>query len=79
MIETYDKIISDALSLPPAFRVVLAEQLLESLDRSDTERIERLWASEIERRVKEYEEEKATVIPGEEVFRRIRERKRNAI
>lgn len=74
MDKTYEDITQDALSLPTSSRVILAEQLLESLEDRDQKRIETLWATEIERRLADYDQGKVTAIPGEEAFRRIRNR-----
>jgi len=46
--------LNQALELPVNERVVLAEQLLMSLDLADS-KIDELWASEAERRIDEFE------------------------
>jgi putative addiction module component (TIGR02574 family) len=74
--KTLEEIEQDALELPVASRVLLAEQLLESLDQSDQKRLDRLWAAEIERRLSRFDRGETKAIPGEEVFRRIRARAR---
>jgi len=74
--KTLEEVEHDALDLPVASRVLLAEQLLESLDRPDQKRLETLWAAEIEQRLRRYERGETKAIPGEEVFRRIRARAR---
>ena len=66
----------DAMELPVSSRVLLAQQLLESLDQPDLERLETLWAAEIEQRLTRFERGETKGIPGEEVFRRIRSRAR---
>jgi putative addiction module component (TIGR02574 family) len=71
---TYEEIISAALSLPPGARAMLAEHLLKSLDAEDQERIDSLWAAEAERRIKEIEDGIVTPIPGDQVMRRLRSR-----
>ena len=73
---TYEEISKEALELPPGSKVLLAEQLIESIGAPERQRIEALWAEEIERRLQEFDEGKVQAIPGEEVFRRIRARAR---
>lgn len=63
-----------ALALPPNERVMLAEQLMETLDPEAPERIEALWAEVAERRDKEIEDGIVKPIPGEEVMNRMRSR-----
>jgi len=63
-----------ALALPPNERVMLAEQLMETLDAEAQERIEALWAEVAERRDKEIEDGIVKPIPGEEVMNRMRSR-----
>jgi putative addiction module component (TIGR02574 family) len=74
IMNTYDEIISAALSLPPGARAMLAGHLLESLDAEDQKTIDALWAEEAERRDKEIEDGIVTPIPGEEVMDRLRAR-----
>lgn len=70
------KVVSDALSLPPRSRAKLAEKLLESLDDPRQREIDRLWAEEVEDRIAAYERGELKAIPGKEVFRRLRPRKK---
>ena len=74
--KTLEEVEQDALKLPVSSRVLLAEQLLDSLDQPDQERLETLWAAEIEQRLIRFERGETKAIPGEEVFRRIRSRTR---
>jgi putative addiction module component (TIGR02574 family) len=76
MIRNSAKVISDALSLPPRSRAKLAEQLLESLDDPKQKEIDRLWADEVEDRIDAYERGELKTIPGEEVFRRLKPKKK---
>ena len=69
---TNDRVIDEALSLPSNVRLSLVEKLLTSLNLPIDEEINRLWAEEAERRVSQIEEGKAKVVPGEEVFAKIR-------
>jgi len=69
---TNDRVIDEALSLPSNVRLSLVERLLTSLNLPIDEEINRLWAEEAERRVSQIEEGKAKLVPGEEVFAKIR-------
>ena len=72
MAATDDRVIEEALSLPAGVRLSLVEKLLTSLNLPVDEEIDRLWAEEAERRVSQIEEDKVNLVPGEEVFNRIR-------
>ena len=74
MSENFDEILSAALFLPPDARAMLAEHLLDSLNGEDQKRIDALWADEIERRIREIDEGKVTLIPGDQVMDRLRSR-----
>lgn len=70
---TTDELIEEVISLPVELRARLADELLKSLNPSQVE-IDRLWGIEAEKRVAEIETGKVEVIPGEEVFDRLRKR-----
>jgi len=70
------KLTDELLSLPCEDRIYLADRLLESLNAPTREDIEQAWAKEAERRIEEIESGKVDTIPGEQVFREIRERLR---
>ena len=72
MTTTNDRVIDEALSLPSNVRLSLVEKLLTSLNLPIDKEINRLWAEEAERRVSQIEEGKAKLVPGEEVFAKIR-------
>ena len=76
MIRSSAKVVNDALSLPPRSRAKLAEKLLESLDDHRQQEIDRSWAEEVEDRIDAYEKGSLKAIPGDEVFRRLRPRKK---
>ncbi len=67
-----DNIFEEALSLPADERAGLVEKLLQSLNLPTQAEIDRLWAEEAERRVSQIEAGKVELIPGEQVFARIR-------
>ncbi len=72
MIKT-DELISEAMSLPVDIRALIVNKLLESLNPSRKE-IDALWAAEAEKRIEEIRTGKVKTIPGEEVFKEIREK-----
>ena len=76
MATTNDRVIEEALSLPADARLNLIEKFLMSLNLPTDEEIDRLWAEEAERRVSQIEEGKVKLVPGEEVFAKIRAKHR---
>ena len=66
------KIRDQVLSLPSDERLKLVEQLIESLNLPTKSEIERLWANEAEKRIKEIDDGKLQTIDGEQVFKIIR-------
>jgi len=72
MINT-DELISVAESLPIELKTELIERLLISMSPSQKD-IDKLWAQEAEKRVEELRTGKVEAIPGEDVFREIREK-----
>jgi len=67
-----ERVIEEALSLPADVRMDLVERLLRSLNLPVDEDIDRFWAEEAERRVAQIAEGTAELVPGEEVFAKIR-------
>lgn len=67
-----NKVFEEALSLPSDERVSLVEKLLTSLNLSIQAEIDRLWVEEAERRVSQIERGDVEVIPGDEVFAKVR-------
>ena len=78
MVETFDEFIGAASSMPPGDSAMMADQLLYSLDAPNQEEIDRLWAEEAEKRVKEIDEGKVQPISGEEVMKELRNRASNS-
>lgn len=72
MATTRDRVIEEALSLPADLRLSLVEKLLTSLNLPIDAEIDRLWAEEAERRVSQIEAGEMKMLPGEEVFSKIR-------
>jgi putative addiction module component (TIGR02574 family) len=67
-----DKILEEALLLPADERASLVEKILQSLNLPTEDEVNRLWVEEAERRVSQLEAGKAELIPGEQVFAKIR-------
>ena len=72
MIKTED-LFDEAISLPVETRTLLVDKLLQSLNPTQTE-IDVFWAKEAEKRVVEIRTGKVKTVPGEQVFRKIRDR-----
>ncbi|MCO5164764.1 MAG: addiction module protein [Planctomycetes bacterium] len=73
MAQATRKLLEHALKLPPAERAELVAQLVASLDGDEPEgRVERAWADEIERRVREMPAPGAALPSADEVFSRLR-------
>lgn len=68
MSDRSEQILKDALSLPPSERAELVEQILASFDLATQERIDELWALEVEERLKSLDRDEIGAIPAEEVF-----------
>jgi putative addiction module component (TIGR02574 family) len=69
-----DRILDQALSLPADARMDLVERLLASLNLPTQAEIDRQWAEEAERRVAQIERGEVELIPGEQVFEKIRKK-----
>lgn len=74
MIPALDMIVDQALALPEASRAFLAEKLLESLDQEEDVELSPAWRAEIQRRIKEIDEGRATLVPMEKVMSELRQR-----
>jgi len=67
-----DRVTEEALSLPADMRLNLVDKLITSLNLPIDEDIDRLWAEEAERRISQIEAGEVRLVPGEEVFSKIR-------
>ncbi len=76
MSDAENRVYEEALSLPSEERIGLIQKLLMSLNLPIQEEIDRLWAEEAERRVSQIERGDVDLIPGNEVFSRIRRKHR---
>jgi putative addiction module component (TIGR02574 family) len=75
MSERGARVLEEALSLPPAERIKLAERLLSSLEPPSRKRIDRLWAEEAEERVDAFEQGEINSTPAKSVFEGLRKKK----
>ena len=69
-----EKLVDDVLSLPVDMRLVLIDRLLRSVQLPSRAGIDEVWAKEAERRIDQVESGKVQTLPGEQVFKEIRER-----
>lgn len=69
-----DKIVEGALALPVDARIGLVSRLLSSLNLPTQPEIDRLWAEEAERRVDQIDRGEVKLVPGEQVFEKIRKK-----
>lgn len=69
-----DKLLREVLSLPLELRTELVDKLLESLNVPIKEDIEQTWAEEAEKRLGDIVSGNVETIPGDEVFKKIRDR-----
>ena len=67
-----NRVVEEALSLPADMRLNLVDKLITSLNLPIDEDIDRLWAEEAERRISQIEAGEVRLVPGEEVFSKIR-------
>lgn len=63
-----EKIMAEALSLPPYARAFVAEQLIESLDASPGSELSSAWRKEIRRRCREVDRGAVELHGADEVF-----------
>ena len=67
-----DRVVDQALDLPADARIGLIDRILASLNLPIRPDIDRMWAEEAERRVAQIDRGEVELIPGEEVFKKIR-------
>jgi putative addiction module component (TIGR02574 family) len=70
---TLDAVTQDALVLPPDERLVLARQLLDSVDLEPEPGAEAAWEAEILQRIARFKSGESKPIPAGEVFARLRQ------
>ncbi|NIS46326.1 MAG: addiction module protein [Aliifodinibius sp.] len=71
MSDTTEKIVAQALQLPPIERAELIEELLSSFEFPSRRSIDKLWAKEVEDRIDAYERGHLGATPAKEVFDKI--------
>ena len=74
MPDTLAELKDKASRLPASERATLALALIESLDGPADPQVEEAWRIEIERRIAAYERGEVKLVPGDEVFARLRRR-----
>lgn len=67
------ELIDEAVSLPVEERALVVDSLLRSLNQPDSE-IDKQWVAVAQKRIAEMRSGAVTAVPGEEVFRKIRQR-----
>ncbi len=70
---TYDEIFGAVLTLPPLYRAMLAEHLLNSLDAVDPQ-VELSWCIEITNRIEAIDTGKVALVPVDQVLQKLRNR-----
>ena len=69
---TLEQLTEEAMRLPVAARILLADKLVESLDFEELDEIQRLWTAEAIRRRDEVRSGQVEAVPGEEVLDEVR-------
>jgi putative addiction module component (TIGR02574 family) len=76
MARRIEELAQEVLGLDAVSRAELARTLVDSLDELPEEELDRLWGEEAERRYDEFLAGRVKAYPAEEVFARIRARKK---
>jgi putative addiction module component (TIGR02574 family) len=76
MASSREQILKDALALPPQERAALLERLLISFQSAPDPDLESLWKREAEERLDAYDRGELEAVSVEEVFDRIKQRRR---
>ena len=66
-----ERILAEALELPPVERAELVENLLSSFEFRSRKAIDALWAHEAEDRIDAFDRGEMTAIPAKDVFAEI--------
>lgn len=74
MSDTLPELKRKAAELPDTDRAELARYLIESLDGPEDEDVKDAWRQEVERRIDQIDCGEVQLIPGDEVFARLRRR-----
>ena len=74
MTATAERILNDALALPPIERAELIQRLFQSFDGPEDKHTETAWREEVESRIEAYDQNLLTASPAEDVLARINRR-----
>lgn len=74
MTASTEKVLKEALDLPPIERAELIQHLFRSFDTSKDNHIDTAWTEEIENRIEAYDKGLITASPAEDVLARINKR-----
>jgi len=74
MTVTAERVLKEALGLPPVERAELIERLFQSFDPSADHRTDAAWSGEIESRIDAYDAGEIAAFPAEDVLARINRR-----
>lgn len=66
-----EKVLEEALNLPPIERAEIVEKLLTSFEFPDRNAIDELWAREAESRIDAYEQGEISAVPAKDVLKKI--------
>ena len=72
--ESAKRIYEQALNLPINDRLILIDKMLISTNLSAQNDIDQTWVQEVERRCQDVDNGTAKLIPGEEVFEKIKKK-----
>ncbi|MFK7788630.1 MAG: addiction module protein [Phycisphaeraceae bacterium] len=72
MVKNTETILIEALKLPVQERAALASRLLASLDEQGDEGVDAAWEDEVAKRLKEIDEGKVEMIPGDVAMKEMR-------
>lgn len=72
MTSATEKVLEEALQLPPVERASLVEHLLESFEFTDRKHLEDLWAEEAEDRIDAFEKGQIPSTPAKDVFAKLK-------
>ncbi len=72
MLAVSEKITNEVLSLPSDERLILIDKLIKSLNLPLSSDIDKIWAYESERRLKELQNNEVEELDGELVFKELR-------
>ena len=67
-----DQLTEEAMHLSPSSRALLAERLVESLDATEMDELQKLWATEAVRRRDEVRSGRVQPVAGEQVLAEVR-------